>query len=225
VTRTSEVGKNLGGPGELRIHVLTIDPYLLLLLIACLFILVFGGLSFLRREGLSSQFALESAALTVLLVGGSWLLGLQLNPYLFLILLYLVTMRSRLVVDLANLLASRDRYAPAFRLYRLGLAWWPDAASRLIVLTNRGIAELRSGQTDSAIQTLESVLNVEQRPRLGIKYEAACRYNLGLAFEQKEDWSKASAQYNEVIELLPGSAYAQASQAGLKRRRKQISGG
>jgi tetratricopeptide (TPR) repeat protein len=201
------------------------DPYLLLLLIAGLFILVFGGLSFVRREGLSVQFALESAALTTLLVGGSRLTGILINPFLFLIVLYLMTMRSRLLVDLANLFASRDRYNLAFPLYRLSLAWWPDAASRLIVLTNRGIAELRSGQTDTAIQTLESVLDVEERPRLGVKYEAACRYNLGLAYEQKEDWGKAAIQYNEVVDLLPGSAYAQAAQAGLKRRRKTISGG
>jgi tetratricopeptide (TPR) repeat protein len=201
-----------------------IDPYLLLLLIGCLFILVFGGLSFLRREGLSVQFALESGVLTALLVGGSWLAGAPLNPFLFLILLYLVTMRSRLMVDMANLFASRDRYSLAFPLYRLSLAWWPDAASRLIVLTNRGIAELRSGQVDASIQTLERVLNVEERPRLGIKYEAACRYNLGLAFEQKDEWTQASAQYNEVVDLLPGSAYAQAAQAGLKRRKKKGSG-
>jgi tetratricopeptide (TPR) repeat protein len=204
--------------------VLTIDPYLLLLLIASLFILVFGGLSYLRREGLSVQFALEVAALTAVLVGGSWLLHIQLSPYLFLILLYLVTMRSRLVVDVANLLAGRDHYEAAFALYRLGLAWWPDAASRLIVLTNRGAAELRSGQVDAAIETFTQVLDVEEQPRLGLKYEAACRYNLGYAYELKEEMSQAATQYHEVIDLLPGSAYAQAAQAGLKRRRDKISG-
>jgi tetratricopeptide (TPR) repeat protein len=204
--------------------VLTIDPYLLLLLIACLFILVFGGLSYLRREGLSVQFALEAVALTALLVGGGWLLHIQISPYLFLILLYLVTMRSRLVVDLANLFAGRDRYNVAFPLYRLGLAWWPDAASRLIVLTNRGAAELRSGQVDVAIQTLERVLDVKENPRLGLKYEAACRYNLGYAYELKDEMGKAATQYHEVIDLLPGSAYAQAAQAGLKRRRNKSEG-
>jgi tetratricopeptide (TPR) repeat protein len=224
VIQTSEVSVNLGGPREARIDVLTIDPYLLLLLIACLFVLVFGGLSYIRREGLSSQFALESVALTVLFVGGSWLLGLHLSPYLFLILLYLVTMRSRLIVDLANLFATRDRYAPAFRLYQLGLTWWPDPASRLIVLTNRGVAELRSGQVDTAVDTLQSVLSVEERPRLGLKYEAACRYNLGLAYEQTGEDGKAATQFNEVIDLLPGSPYAQAARAGLKRRRTKSSG-
>jgi tetratricopeptide (TPR) repeat protein len=204
--------------------VLTLNPYLLLVLIACLFILVFGGLSLLRRQGLSAQFALESIALTVLLVGGSWLLRIQLSPFVFLIVLYLVTMRSRLTVDLANMFAARRNYNLAFRLYRLSLAWWPDDAARLIVLTNRGAAEVHSGQIDAAIQTLESVLDVEERPRLGLKYEAACRYNLGFAYEKQGDSAKSVQQYNEVIELLPGSAYAQGAQAALKRRKQKLDG-
>jgi tetratricopeptide (TPR) repeat protein len=201
------------------------DPNLLLLLVACLFIVTFGGLSLFRREGLSAQFAMESLALTALLVGVPWLLGRQISPYLFVILLYLVTMRSRLLVDLANTFATRDRYDPAFRLYRLSLAWWPDAASRLIVLTNRGIAELRSGQVDTAIDTLEGVLAVNERSCLGRRYEAACRYNLGLAYEQKGEDGKAVAQFNEVIDVLPGSSFGQAAQARLQRRRTKASGG
>jgi tetratricopeptide (TPR) repeat protein len=200
-----------------------LDPNLLLLLIGCLFILLFGGLSFIRREGLSAQFALEAAVLTALLVGGSWLTRIQLSPFLFLILLYLVTMRSRLTVDVANVLAERDKYDLAFRLYRLGLAWWPDASSRLIVLTNRGVAELRSGQVEEAIATLRSVLEVEERPHLGLKYEAACQYSLGLAYEKRGESAKAVQQYNEAIDTLPGSTYAQAAQAALKRRKKEQS--
>lgn len=199
---------------------MAIDPYLLLLLVASLYTLVFGLLGWVRREGLSIQFALEVLGLTVLLVGGSWLLGIPLNPFLFLLLLYLITMRSRLVVDLANLLATRERYDAAFRLYNLGLAWWPDTASRLIVLVNQGAAQLRSGRLDAAIQTLEGVLADEQRSRLGLKYEAACHYNLGYAHERKGEEGRAVSHYNEAIEVMPGSAYAQAAEVALKRRRK-----
>lgn len=204
---------------------LTLDPYLLLVLVACLFVLVFGGLSLLRRQGLSAQFALESIALTVLLVGGSWLLSIQLSPFVLLILLYLVTMRSRLLVDLANMFAARRNYDLAFRLYRLSLAWWPDDAARLIVLTNRGAAEVHRGQFDAAIETLQGVLDIKERPRLGLKYEAACRYNLGFAYEQKGDTAKAVQQYNETIDLLPGSTYAQGAQAALKRRKQKLKTG
>lgn len=203
---------------------LNIDPYLFLLLVACLFALIFGGLGYLRREGLSEQFVLEVAILTALLAGGSWLLGTPLNPFIFLGLLYVITLRSRLVVDLANIFAKREKYDLAFRLYNLGLAWWPDAASRLIVLTNKGVAQLHSGQVLAAIDTLESVLDVDKRPRLGTKYEAGCRYNLAYAYELNGEDAKAVAQYNETIDLLPGSVYAQAAEASLKRRKAKRSG-
>ena len=198
-----------------------LDPYLLLLLVASLFTLIFGLLGLIRREGLSIQFVLEAALLTAVLVGGSWLVGIQLSPFLFLAVLYLVTMRSRLIVDLANLLVQRGRQPLAFRLYDLGLAWWPDTASRLIVQANRGAAELHSGQVEQAIATLEQVLSGEEHPQLGLKYEAACRYNLGYAYEKVGQDRQAVAQYQETIELLPGSLYAKAAQAALKRRKNR----
>jgi tetratricopeptide (TPR) repeat protein len=203
---------------------LSLDPTLILILTACLYILIFGGLSLLRREGLSVQFALEAVALTILLVGGSWLSGIQLSPFLLLIVLYLVTMRSRLTVDIANMLAQRKRYDPAFRLYRLALAWWPDASSRLVVLVNQGAAELHRGQIEAAIRAFESVLETEKQSRLGLKYEAACHYNLGYAYECKGEDAKAAAQYNEAMDAFPGSVYAKAAQSALKRR-KDKSGG
>jgi tetratricopeptide (TPR) repeat protein len=201
------------------VKVINLDPTLLLLLVACLFIVTFGALSFFRREGLSAQFALEAALLTAVLVGIPSLFGRQINPYIFVILLYLVTMRSRLLVDLANTFASRDRYDTAFRLYGLSLALWPDATSRLIVLTNRGIAEMRNGQVDTAITTLQGVLSSESRSSLGRRYEAACHYTLGLAWEQKREEGKAVAEYNEAIEVMPGSPFGQAAAARLQRRR------
>jgi tetratricopeptide (TPR) repeat protein len=186
---------------------------------------LFGGLGYIRREGLSVQFALETLLLTVLLVGGSWLLNIRLSPIILLVILYLVTMRSRLVVDIANMLVRRKQYDLAFKLYRLSLAWWPDAAARLIVLTNQGAAQLYSGQVDASIATLESVLEIEKRPRLGLKYEAACQYNLGYAYEQKGVDAKAVIHYNEAIDVLPGSVYGQAAQAALKRRKNRGASG
>jgi len=199
---------------------MNVDPYLMPILIGCLYTLTFGGLSLLRREGLSAQFALESVALTALLTAGSWLVGVPLHPVLFLFVLYLITMRSRWLVDLANIIAGRGRYAIAFRLYSLGLAWWPDTSSRSIVLTNRGIAELRSGQAAAAIRTLGGVLQQGHQSRLGPKYEAACHYTLGLAYEREGDKANALLHMNQAIESLPGSPYARAAQAALDRRKK-----
>lgn len=199
---------------------MNLDPYLVLLLTASAYILVFGGLSFLRRESLSVQFALEAIAVTAVLVGGAWLLGLSLSPFLLLIVLYLVTMRARLTVDVANFFARRGKYDLALRLYGLGLALWPDSAARLIVLTNRGVAELLSGNGDAAVQTLEGVLVEKHRTHLGVKYETAARYNLGYAYEKRGEGARAVQQYNEVIDLMPGSLYARAAEGALKRRRE-----
>lgn len=200
---------------------ITVNPTILLLLLACLYVVVFGGLSFARREGLSGQFVLESALVTAVLVGGTWLAGIQLSPFLFLALLYLVTMRSRLIVDLANIFAQRHNFNYAFKLYQLGLSWWPDAASRLIVLANRGAAELLCGNVETAVETLEQVLDAQQRPHLGIKYEAACRYNLGVSYERIGNSAKAREQFNEVLELFPGSPYARAASRALERQREK----
>jgi tetratricopeptide (TPR) repeat protein len=201
--------------------VLNLDPYLLLVLVACLFVLAFGVLGFMRREGLSVQFAVETAILTAILVGGSWLIGRPLNPFLFLIILYLVTMRSRLVVDVANTLVRRGRKEAAFRTYDLAMALRPDDASRLVVQTNRGAALLHEGQVDDAVAALEGVLSDSQRARLGIKYEAAAYYNLGYAYELKGEEALSVAQYNNAMEALPGSLYAKAAQSALKRRKQQ----
>lgn len=203
---------------------LNIDPTLLLVLTACLYILVFGGLSSLRREGLSVQFAIEAIVVTAVLMGGSWLLGLRLSPVLLLVVLYLVTMRSRLLVDLANLLARRKKPEPAQRVYRLALACRPDASSRLLVLANRGAAELYGGQVEAAIHTLEGVLAQESRQKLGLRQEAATRYNLGYAYERNGQEALAVVQYNQVIDLLPGSLYARAATAALKRRAQKDAG-
>lgn len=202
---------------------LNLDPTLLLLLVACLYVLVFGGLGYIRREGLSIQFAVEVAILTLVLVGGSRLLGINLSPIVFLIILYLVTMRSRLTVDLANMLARREQYDLAYKLYQLALAWWPDDTARLIVLTNKGAAELRGGRIDAAIDTLQGVLAIKKRSRLGLKYEAACHYNLGYAYEQKGEDAKSVVQYNEAIDVLPGSVWAEGAKAALQRRKRKVS--
>ena len=137
--------------------------------------------------------------------------------------LYLITLRSRLMVDVANFLVKRRQRDLAFKLYRLSLAWWPDTASRLIVLTNMGAAELHGGQFDAAIQTLEGALTLETRGRLGLKYEAACHFNLGYAYERKGEDARAVSQYNEAIDVFPGSLYAKAAQAALERRKKKDS--
>jgi len=52
-----------------------------------------------------------------------------------------------------------------------------------------------------------------------MKYESACRYNLGVAYDRCGEHSKATQQFNEVIDMLPGTPHARAAQAALERRK------
>jgi tetratricopeptide (TPR) repeat protein len=200
--------------------VIALDPTRLALLVGLLYIVAFGALSFLRREGLSLQFAIEGVVVSAVLVGGSYLIGHPISPFLFLILLYLITMRSRLLVDLANMLARRDKMDTALTIYRLALAVWPDASSRLTVLANLGAAELHNRELDLAVETLEEVLDDRNLPRLGLRYESIARYNLGLAYQLKGEDARAVDQLNKAIDVMPGSPAAQAARAALKRRKE-----
>ena len=198
-----------------------IDPNLFLLLIAALYVLVFGGLSILRREGLSAQFALEGGGHHRHLGGGRdapWRAPQSGSSAI-------APIRADHALEVAGgsrQLAWRSgaSTAAAFRIYDLSLALRPDTASRLIVLSNRGAAELHSGQVARAVQTLEGVMDPHVRPNLGVRCEAVTRYNLGLAYDQNGQLAQALEQFGEAADLLPGSPAARAARAALDRRRK-----
>jgi len=195
-----------------------IHPYLILPLISLLFVLVFGGLSLLRHEGLSNQFALEVLIFTGLVLLLSWGLRVIIYPIFFLILLYLISMRARLLVDLANPLSIRGKHQIAESLFRLALRLRPDAVTRLIVLINYGVTYLHQGKFKEAIEILEEVLSPKRLGTLGPKYEAACRYNLGLAYLRAGEEKKAVREFNEVIDLMPDSLHAVGARTALKKR-------
>jgi tetratricopeptide (TPR) repeat protein len=200
-----------------------VNPQLLVILVGLFYILIVGGISLLRQEGLSSQLAAEALALTglAILIGAAT--GTPLSPILLFVFLYLVTMRARLLTDLANLLFRRWGYAAAERLYRLALRLQPDRTGRFIVLVNWGIARLKSGDLEGAIATLEGVLASSAGGGLGPKYEAACRYNLAVAYGKTGDDVKTVQQFNQVIELFPASIYSHAAERALKERRERRS--
>ena len=198
------------------------NPLLLLVLVGLFYILIVGGISLLRREGLSGQFALEALAIIVLAILIGAAIGTTVDPILLFILLYLVTMRTRLLTDLANLLFKRRGYAAAERLYRLALRLLPDRTGRFVALTNWGVARLQSGDIEGAIRTLNDVLVVAgEHGGLGAKFEAACRYNLAVAYSKAGDDVKAVQQFNQVIERFPVTVYGQAAERALKKRRER----
>lgn len=197
-----------------------IHPYLILPLISLLFVLVFGGLSLLRHEGLSNQFALEVLIFTGLVLLLSWGLRVIINPIFFLILIYLISMRARLLVDLANPLSTRGKYQIAESLFHLALRLRPDAVTRSIVLINYGVTHLRRGKFKEAIEVLEEVLSAKPLGTLGPKYEVACRYNLGLAYLRAGEERKAVREFNEVIDLMPDSLHAVGARTALQKRQE-----
>lgn len=195
-------------------------PALLIVVIGFVFIVAFGTLSLLRQQGLSLRFALEGLLLTA--IGMAVVLaGLPLHPLLFFVVLYLVTMRTRLLVDLGNMFLSRGQYERALAVYRFALRLFPDVVDRRIVLINWGATQLRMQEPAAACRTLEEALAGDP-VRVGAKYLAAGHYNLAVAYERTGREAEAVRLYNQVIDMLPNSLYGRAAQEALKRRKGQV---
>jgi len=191
-------------------------PSILILLVGLLYLLAFGALSFMRRQGLSVRFAVEGLIITligVLLVRAA----VPVHPALFFLALYLITMRVRLLVDVGNWFASRGQGDLALAIYRFSLSLGPDHVSRLIVLINRGVALLHMNRPEEAYATLSQALADEQA-RPGAKFLAAGYYNLGLACRRTGREAEAIRRFNETIDTLPASIYAHAARNALKSR-------
>lgn len=195
-------------------------PPLLLALLGLLYILVFGGLMFLRQEGISARFAIEAGVIVILVAGLAQATGFAMNPALFLALLHVVAMRVRLLVDVGNALARRQKWQLAGRVYDLAGRLWPDDASRLIVRMNQGVLALQRGRPDDAIANLRQVLAEAATGYLGPKHESACHYNLGVAYLKKGLDAQATLEFNAVLDTWPASEYARYARIALERRRK-----
>ncbi len=196
------------------------NPHVLLILIALLYTFLVGGLGALRREGFSLQFVVEVLVAAGALLALSLLAGWTLHPVLFLFLLYLITMRVRLLVDLANLLARQGYHAPAAGLYATALKLRPDAISQLVVRLNQGVHLLKQDQFQEAITLLADLLG-ESAGDMPPKLEAGIRYNLAVAYHHRGDEAKAIAEFNQVIDVMPGSLYAMGAQKALERGRQR----
>lgn len=197
------------------------SPVLLLALVGLLYVLIFGGLSVLRREGASVRFAIEAVVLTAIAVGVALVTGFDMNPAIFLALLYLITMRARLLVDLANFLARRHNTKAAEQVYGLALRLWPDDTSRLIVQLNRGVLALHSSRLDEAIAAFGQVLSEARAGSLGLRHESACHYNLGVAYLRKGLDAQATLEFNTVLDAFPATEYARYAAIALERRKRK----
>ncbi len=190
---------------------------LFILLEGLLYVVCFGGLSLFRREGLSIQFAVEAIAIAIIAAGLAAFTPFAINPIWVLAIIYLVTQRVRLLVDLGTLFARRGNFVRAEQMYNLALRLWPDHTGRLIVEVNQGTARLQQGAVDEAITTLKSVLDKASLGYLGLKYEAAAHYNLGVAYRRKQMETQATLEFNAVLDTWPASIYARRAEMALEK--------
>lgn len=193
------------------------NPLLTLVLVALLYVLIVGLLLSLRREGFSFQFVVEALVGTGLVILVSLASGWVMHPVFLLGVLYLLTMRARLLVDLANVLAGRGQHKPADALYRLALRLGPDQTARQLVQLNQAVALLKQDRLDETIDALEGLLKESMSP----KHEAAGRYNLAVAYQRQGNDARATIEYNKVIDLMPGSLYGMGAEKALQRGRRQ----
>lgn len=185
------------------------------------FVVLFGVVSLLKREGLSRRFAIEGGLFTLLISGFTALSGVQTHPVLFLVLIYLITMRVRILVDLGTIFATRGQFDQADKLFHLADKLWPDATNRLILQVNQGTSLLQQKKPDEAITIFNNVLEQAETGYLGVKYEAATHYNLGVAYLRKNMDAKASISFNAVIDTWPASMYARRAEVALEKHRRK----
>jgi len=182
-------------------------PSFLIFLVGLLYVVIFWSFSLLRRERLSNQFAYEGLSLTGIMFAAVRWGGIAVHPIYFLVLLYLITMRVRLLVELGNMLSKWGRHHQALALYRLALYLFPDRSSRLIALINMSAAFLEQARPDRTIEVLENAKAQIVR-QLGPKYAAGCCYNLGMAYRRTGRPADALRQFCEVGDMYPMSGYA-----------------
>lgn len=192
------------------------DSPLVVPLVGLVYLLGFGALSFVRRQGLSARFAVEGLVITLIGTGLRYA-GAPLHPLAFLVVLYLVTMRVRLLIDLGNWFSARGQLTRALALYRLALHVGADVSSRQIVLINRGVAQLRNRDHEEAYRTLREAL-ADQDGHLGARHLAASYYNLGLACRRSGREAEAVRRFNEAVDAWPESIYGRAATRELNRR-------
>ena len=224
--RPTPAGSWAGGQEvlELRRLELAMPLPVILLLEGLVYAVIFSGLALVRQEKLSLRLVFESLLITLAVSGVTALSGYPTHPVLFLFVVYLLTMRVRLLVDVGNSFARRGRYPQAEALYGLVDRLWPDPVGKIILDLNRGAMLLQRGKTDEAIAALTSVLEKSREGNLGPRHEAAAHYNLGAAYRRKGVEARAIREFNEAVDAWPASPYARRAEEALGQNRPKPKG-
>jgi len=161
----------------------------------------------------------QSLTITAVFTVANLLGGSRLHPLAFVLVIYLLTMRVRILLDLGNIFAARGNLATADRIYDLALRLLPSGSERCIVAINRGVFRLQAGDAAAAAAALSAVLKSAEYQAAGVKYRSAAHYNLGVAYNKQGMAAEAAAELGRVLELWPVSEYARKAQALLKQAR------
>ena len=197
---------------------------LMLLLEGLVYAVVFSGLALVRQERPSMRLIVETLLLTIAASGVTALSGYPTHPVLFLFVVYLLTMRVRLLVDVGNSLARRGRYPQAEALYNLVERLWPDAVGRVVLDLNRAVMLLQRGKTDEATAALTRLLEKTREGNLGARHEAAAHYNLGAAFRRRGMEAQAIREFNAAVDAWPASPFARRAEEALAQGRRKPAG-
>lgn len=198
-----------------------INP-MIILIIGLLFILFFGGLSYIRREGLSLQFAIEGLVITLIFSVLSWGIKWETNPVFFLALLYVITFRVRILVDFANYFDRRNQTNLSKKIYQLANKLIPDLINQLIIKINQAVSNIRQGRYDEGIQIINEILQNRTTGFMGIKTEAACYYNLAIAYKRKGLNKAAQEYFQKVIDTLPASIYSAKAMVEIRKEKEKL---
>jgi hypothetical protein len=188
--------------------------------VGLLYTLVFGLMPMLRKEGLSRQFLAESLSLTaaagaLILVG-----GVPLHPIAFLAIIYLSTMRVRILADLASGMARRGNMKSARRLFGLAHRLWPDSVGTMILELNEGACCLKEGDPEGAMRILRGIIERAPASGHGVKHLSACHFNLGIAYWRMKMATEAGASFEAVMDIWPASVMARRAESALTKLRQ-----
>jgi tetratricopeptide (TPR) repeat protein len=194
------------------------DPRILVPALGLGYVAVFGLMFWLRREGFQLRFTLEGLAITVL--GTVMAFYGLIGPILFLIVLYLLTMRARVLADAGNFLSNNGHFREALLMFHLGERAWPDQIGRFLLEVDKGVTLFRMGSIKKAIDALESALE-SSSVEVPTKHLAACHYNLGIAYRKAGEEEASRKHFLTVLDMDPDSIYAIGARTGLRQMSQQ----
>lgn len=198
-------------------------PLIPLLTVCFSYIVFFGLWALSRRERLSMQFALEALLLTAILAVSVLATNFSLHPAINLFLLYIVTMRVRLLTEIGTFFARRRQFHIADFVFSLAQQVFPDPSAVVILKINQAVSLIKQDRLRDAIAMLEGLLKGESAAYLGAKHEAAVHYNLGIAYLKDRKDTLATVELNRAIEAMPLSIYAVRAERALQEKHKSNS--